>query len=611
MFKNKVQRYSIRKLTVGAASVLIGMAFLTNSNQAKADNVNEGQNNNDNGTPVDDSHVAASKTPVQNVDHVEVTVNKAATTAQNEKANTSASQQTQTTESKTQTPVTDTNKQENTDSTKDKAADTYSVKINVVNDADATGKNPVQIFDNQPTSKTYGKWISPSINQEFKDGDLVKSIQHFYTIPGYKLITNIDDLTSQFKIENGNLYVNGKNVDLTLHYAPLSDIRVEYVDEATGKVISSADFPTWRLTDTTYASLHGDKKAPIASRYEAAAITIPGYELDSAAIVDGQVGKDVQSKDNPNYTKIIFKYKKTMTNEDAVTTGKGAQIATADGWSDMPLGFKITGVYGNTYRTDNGDVEQKIKDVINHYTNQGYTYVGMTGKPENDDPYNYLYYGTDFYLIPNSPVTVNYVDEQGNKLADSDTIAFNHDNPNQANNGIDKANYWAPKGIWRTKPKEIAGYYLKKVQGAEEGNFTAYHYITTYVYAKNQTPTPQPSNPTTTPTPTPSNPTQPTETVIPHPETPDTPQTPSQPSNDEETVTPHPTDVPEDNETEETIRPHVAVVEKQIVKPATVKSQAELPQTGEDQDNTAAAAGLAMFGIISTIGLVGLKKRKN
>ncbi len=34
MFKKKIPKYSIRKLTVGAASVLIGMAFL-NSNEAK------------------------------------------------------------------------------------------------------------------------------------------------------------------------------------------------------------------------------------------------------------------------------------------------------------------------------------------------------------------------------------------------------------------------------------------------------------------------------------------------------------------------------------------------------------------------------------------------
>lgn len=38
MFKKKIPKYSIRKLTVGAASVLIGMAFL-NSNEAKADTV--------------------------------------------------------------------------------------------------------------------------------------------------------------------------------------------------------------------------------------------------------------------------------------------------------------------------------------------------------------------------------------------------------------------------------------------------------------------------------------------------------------------------------------------------------------------------------------------
>lgn len=38
MFKKKIPKYLIRKLTVGAAFILIGMAFL-NSNEAKADTV--------------------------------------------------------------------------------------------------------------------------------------------------------------------------------------------------------------------------------------------------------------------------------------------------------------------------------------------------------------------------------------------------------------------------------------------------------------------------------------------------------------------------------------------------------------------------------------------
>lgn len=39
MLKNKVQRYSIRKLSVVADSVLIGMEFLSNSNNVKTDEV--------------------------------------------------------------------------------------------------------------------------------------------------------------------------------------------------------------------------------------------------------------------------------------------------------------------------------------------------------------------------------------------------------------------------------------------------------------------------------------------------------------------------------------------------------------------------------------------
>lgn len=49
---------------------------------------------------------------------------------------------------------------------------------------------------------------------------------------------------------------------------------------------------------------------------------------------------------------------------------------------------------------------------------------------------------------------------------------------------VNEAKYWTPAGEWTTKPKDIDGYTLVNVKGAEHGKFTVFNYITTYVYAK-------------------------------------------------------------------------------------------------------------------------------
>ncbi|MCC4347454.1 MucBP domain-containing protein [Limosilactobacillus reuteri] len=113
--------------------------------------------------------------------------------------------------------------------------------------------------------------------------------------------------------------------------------------------------------------------------------------------------------------------------------------------------------------------------------------MGTFNYHKNTDYYNWNEGGTSLNLIPNKPVTVKFIDEQGNKLADDQVIAFNKNNPDQTNGGINEAKNWYSAGEWHTTPKTFDGYTLRTTYGADHGQFTPYNYVVTYEYAKDAT----------------------------------------------------------------------------------------------------------------------------
>lgn len=503
--KKSIKRFSIRKLSIGAASVLIGVTFLNGKNEVKADQVKPNQDDNQVAEATSDPNKQDAKLDTANVKKIVVQKNAEASnsekevTAENSDQKSTAAnadpaiKQEKTEEAKANAPkketVTEANKQNNADSNKKdndslnkvpgiKQHEQLHANIQTVNVV--TGQ-PVKVFAN-------GQWEELGLKDFYSfDGNLVANIRTYYDVPGYKLLDDLSTLTKDMKAKGTELLFDGKDVNVTLHYAPYSDIKIEYVDEDSNDVISSAIMPSWRLNGDTYAYTQGNKKAPQAADYEALAIDIPGYKLNSVPILTGKIGKQVQSKGDPNYIKLIFKYKKTDDNAEATTTTKGEDSSGAiieNAWTPLPGQFTVSGDPFKTNLDSYGNVEEKTQNLIKKYQNQGYTYIGTTGVLKNNAYYNYAYYGTNIYLIPNKPVTVKYVDQNGKEIVPEDVIEFNKDNPDQANNGINNKTYWHAKGTWTAKPKEIAGYNLVQVKGAESGNFTPYKYITTFIYAK-------------------------------------------------------------------------------------------------------------------------------
>ncbi|EDX43008.1 YSIRK signal domain/LPXTG anchor domain surface protein [Limosilactobacillus reuteri] len=342
--------------------------------------------------------------------------------------------------------------------------------------------------------------VTPSyiFNYNFKngvfngEGKTGTSLYSFGMAPtGYKLL-NPEVLDENFTMNGNMARIKDKDVDITLQYARISPILVRYIDEDTGEVLSTSSVGANTSTTASYAYNHGDNKDIGPSKFLLQAIDIPGYRLDDqATFIDTY--NNVQSKGNLNYQVHTFKYKKIMDNPNPKDSqkGSGAQYGEYFGpaWDTIDPAdvFNVSGVKGLTYEHDNGDIEAKIDNLVKKYRNQGYTYMGTFNYHKNTDYYNWNEASTSINLIPNKPVTVKFIDEQGNKLADDQVIAFNKNNPDQTNDGINATKHWYSAGEWSTTPKTFDGYTLRTTYGADHGQFTPYNYVVTYEYAKDAT----------------------------------------------------------------------------------------------------------------------------
>ena len=512
-FEQSAQRnnhFSIRKLTVGAASVLLGTSLYlgTQTSQAhaadvaKADEKVEVVNNKTSeAEPVKDATTQTDKKAEVTTDKDQTSVAVDSLTKDAVATNQVADQKTSKTTEDTEEEKTDLNKdktevksdKDNNQVVKTKKA----VATPATDDKNKTYHVKVTAWDDAANAPLTNVYQGASWSYNFPNGILdvnVKDSDRIYDLGeaplGYKLM-NPEAVTDNFKMDGNAAYVNGHDVDITLHYAPLSPVYVEYVDE-NGKILSYTRAPGNYFSSQSIANAEGDPIYPGTSRYLVNAIDIPGYELVSAPTYEGTFDK-VQSAGNENPIIVQFKYKKTSTNEDPKDIKSGATLNQqwiAPSYDYLPDQIEVQGQSGKTYAQANGDIEAKYQDLMKRYEKQGYSWIGTFNYFKNNDYYNIEAVDSLLYLIPNKPVTVYYVDKDGKQIADPTVIETNAANPDQTNDGINYANYWHAGGEWTASPKEIDGYVLDKTYGATNGKYTPYPYTVTYVYTKKETQVP-------------------------------------------------------------------------------------------------------------------------
>ncbi|MEC4742783.1 YSIRK-type signal peptide-containing protein [Limosilactobacillus sp. c10Ua_36] len=475
----KRQRFAIKKLTVGTASVLVGLTFIISGN-AKADDATVATQNTST-TQVTDPQVSANSSNIRISDESNTVGHQTSSTLVPNKTTTTAQQM----------PII------NKITAKQPLPSKYNITMNF---RDVTLHKPIQVISN-------GHYVfkQPFKQTAIRPGD---SVDQEFTVAGYKLM-NSEVLNKYFYFDKqGNTYlkkgITTQDININLDYASLSPIKIEYVDVDNGHILASIVLDSFWMAPESPQHRAGDKKAPDASRYEAAAINIPGYKLVSEPVLKGKItGQTRNSLADPNYVYLTFKYKKVMKNN---SDSNRTELLLVPEETNLPYKlFTIAGSYGERIDLNNGNYEKKMSEEISHCEKQGYSYIGSTGTYLNSDYFNWYAKGIHVYLLPNKPVTVRYIDEQGNVLRNNDTLAFNLDNPNQKNNGVNPQKGWYAKGPLQVQPKKIKGYRLVRTLGATSGQYTVYQYITTFVYTKDTDPT-DPKTPETTTTTDPKTP---------------------------------------------------------------------------------------------------------
>lgn len=472
----KRQRFAIKKLTVRTASVLVGLLGLPLiiSGNAKADNTTVAAQNTST-TQVTDPQVSAHSSNIRISDESNTVGHQTSSTLVPNKTTTPAQQM----------PII------HKTTAKQPLPSKYNITMNF---RDVTIHKPIQVISN-------GHYVfkQPFKQTTIRPGD---SVDQEFTVAGYKLM-NSEVLNKYFYFDKqGNAClkkgITTQDININLDYASLSPIKIEYVDVDNGHILASIVLDSFWMTPESLQHRAGDKKAPDASRYEAAAINIPGYKLVSEPVLKGKItGQTRNSLADPNYVYLTFKYKKVVKNNSDSNRTEFLLVPEEANLPDKL--FTIAGSYGERIDLNNGNYEKKMSEEISHYEKQGYSYIGSTGTYLNSDYFNFYAKGIHVYLLPNKPVTVRYIDEQGNMLRNNDTLAFNLDNPNQKNNGVNPQKGWYANGSWQVQPKKIKGYRLVRTLGVTSGQYTVYQYTTTFVYTKDTDPT-DPKTPETTTT---------------------------------------------------------------------------------------------------------------
>ncbi|MFR0645648.1 mucin-binding protein, partial [Limosilactobacillus mucosae] len=358
--------------------------------------------------------------------------------------------------------------------------------------------------------------------------------------------------------------------------------RTVTIDKVTGKVLSTSD---WQGSKT-----FGTEDTPV----------IDGYHADKKT-----AGGLTATVENPNV-------------EETVTYTLNAEIIPVD-----PNGNPIPGADTPIYQNDPDD---PTKVVPNEPTPEVPGYTPSTPSVTPDDPtkdtpvpYTQNQYG----------LTEKFVDEDGNELSPS----VNKGSSYKSGDGFDVTG----------DAKVINGYVLVK-QDNTKGTFGNGDETATFIYKKvgkiipvdpNGNPIPgadtpiyqnDPDDPTkvvpneptpevpgytpSTPSVTPDDPT--TDTPVPYTKN-ETPTTPSTPTNPSEPTTPGTPVSPA-----EPVQPQSPAVPDQTTpanQPAESSAASEaksatLPQTGNDENEATAAAGLGLAGISSLLALFGTRKKR-
>ena len=361
--------------------------------------------------------------------------------------------------------------------------------------------------------------------------------------------------------------------------------RTVTIDKVTGKVLSTSD---WQGSET-----FGTENTPVVDGYHADKKTAGGL---TATVADPNVeetvtytpnakivpvdpnGNPIPGADTPTYPTDPTDPTKVVPNEPipdvpGYTPVDPSPITPTDPGKDTPVPY-TQNQYGLTEQFVDEDGNELSPSVSKGSSYKHGDAFDVTGDAKVINGYVLVKQENTKGTFGNGDETAKFiykklgriipVDPNGNPIPGADTPIYQND-PND------------PSKVVPNEPTPTVPGYTPSTPSVTPADPTK---DTPVPYTKNETPT-NPSEPTT-----PANPTNPSE-----PTAPGTPTNPTEPS--------------------PAVPGQTTPANQQAASSASEDKSATLPQTGNDQNETAVAAGLGLAGLLSLLALFGTRKKRH
>ena len=342
--------------------------------------------------------------------------------------------------------------------------------------------------------------------------------------------------------------------------------RTVTIDKVTGKVLSTSD---WQGSET-----FGTENTPVVDGYHADKKTAGGL---TATVADPN-GNPIPGADTPTYPTDPTDPTKVVPNElipdvPGYTPVDPSPITPTDHGKDTPVPY-TQNQYGLTEQFVDEDGNELSPSVSKGSSYKYGDAFDVTGDAKVINGYVLVKQENTKGTFGNGDETAKFVykklgriipvDPNGNPIPGADTPIYQND-PND------------PSKVVPNEPTPTVPGYTPSTPSVTPADPTK---DTPVPYTKNETPT-NPSEPTT-----PANPTNPSG-----PTAPGTPTNPTEPS--------------------PAVPGQTTPANQQAASSASEDKSATLPQTGNDQNETAAAAGLGLAGLSSLLALFGTRKKRH
>ena len=361
--------------------------------------------------------------------------------------------------------------------------------------------------------------------------------------------------------------------------------RTVTIDKVTGKVLSTSD---WQGSET-----FGTENTPVVDGYHAdkkteggltATVADPNVEETVTYTPNAKIipvdpnGNPIPGADTPTYPTDPTDPTKVVPNEPipdvpGYTPVDPSPITPTDPGKDTPVPY-TQNQYGLTEQFVDEDGDELSPSVSKGSSYKHGDAFDVTGDAKVINGYVLVKQENTKGTFGNGDETAKFVykklgriipvDPNGNPIPGADTPIYQND-PND------------PSKVVPNEPTPTVPGYTPSTPSVTPADPTK---DTPVPYTKNETPT-NPSEPTT-----PANPTNPSE-----PTAPGTPTNPTEPS--------------------PAVPGQTTPANQQAVSSASEDKSATLPQTGNDQNETAAAAGLGLAGLSSLLALFGTRKKRH